>query len=102
MDTTTEHRIDDYLEVCERVKPVVKDAAIVAAVIEQIGKDSRCEMMMNGRSNGNGYSNDNGNGEQGATEKQMGFLKKLGVTVPAGCSKRDASRLIDEAQANAA
>ena len=55
---------------------------------------------MNGRSNGNRHSN--GNGDDLATEKQIGFLKKLGVTVPAGVSKREASRLIDEAQANAA
>ena len=48
---------------------------------------------MNGRSNGNG------NGDEPATEKQIGFLKDLGVKVPAGVSKRRASELIDEAQA---
>ena len=102
MDITIQQKIDGYLEVCERVKPVVKDVEIVAAVIEQVGKDRRCEMMMNGRSNGNGSGHSNGNGEESATEKQIGFMKKLGVDVPADCSKREASRLIDEAQANAA
>ena len=99
MDTTTQQRIDGYLEVCERVKPVVKDAVIVAAVIEQYGKDSRCEMMMTCRSNGNGSGRSNGNGDAPATEKQVRFLKKLGVDMPDQCSKREASRLIDEAQA---
>ena len=39
METATQQRIDGYLEVCERVNAAVKDAEIVAAVIEQIGKD---------------------------------------------------------------
>ena len=93
MDITIQQRIDGYLEVHERVKPVVKDAEIVAAVIEQIGKDARCARLVNGRANGNG------NGEQNATEKQIGFLKKLNVAMPAGCTKQEASRLIDQAQA---
>ena len=76
----------------------MKDAEIVAAVIEQIGKDTRCERLMNRRSNGNGY----GNGEQPATEKQIDFMKSLGIEVPDRCSKRAASRLIDEAQIKAA
>lgn len=95
MDTTTEERIDEYLEVYGRVKAVVKDAEVVAVVIEQVGKDSRCACLMEGRSNGNG----NGNGEQRATEKQIGFMESLGIDVPADCTKREASRLIDEAQA---
>ena len=99
MDLTIQQKIDGYLEVYDRVKPVVKDAEIVAAVIEQIGKDSRCAALMNGRSNGNGQSN--GNGDEPATEKQIGFLKRLKVVVPEGVSKQEASRLIDEAQANA-
>ena len=102
MNIETNEKITDYLEVCERVKPVVEDAAIVAAVIEQCGKDSRCAMMMNGRSIGNGNGHSGGNGDELATEKQLGFMKKLGVNVPDQCSKREASRLIDTAQANAA
>ena len=97
MDTTTQERIDEYLEVYERVKAVTKDAEVVAVVIEQVGKDSRCACLMNGRSNGNGHAN--GGVDEPATEKQLGFLKRLKVEVPAECTKREASRLIDEAQA---
>ena len=99
MDTTTQARLADYLEVYEQVNRVVKHAEVTAAIIEQVGKDARCQSLMNGRSNGNGLAN--GNGDQPASEKQIGFLKRLKVEVPAGVSKREASRLIDEAQSNA-
>ena len=39
------------------------------------------------------------NGEQPATSKQLGYLKVLGVEVPAELTKQCASELIDEAQA---
>ena len=99
MDNETQARIGKYLEAYELVNPVVKNAEVTAAIIEQIGKDTRCQWLMTSdRSSGNG----NGNGDAPATEKQIGFLKQLGVEAPAGCTKREASRLIDEAQANAA
>ena len=34
-----------------------------------------------------------------ATRRQLGYLNVLGVEVPAGLTKREASRLIDEAVA---
>jgi len=96
MDTATYARVEEYLEVYERIKQVIQSDEVGAAIIEQIGKDTRCAWLMNGRSNGNG------NGDEPATEKQLGFLKKLKVELPANLSKREASRLIDEAQAGAA
>ena len=101
MDTATNARIDDYLEVYERVNTVVKSAEITARIIEQIGKDTRCERLMTGRSNGNGNGRLNGNDDEPATEKQLGFLKRLKVEVQEGISKNEASRKIDEAQGNA-
>ena len=98
----TQARIDEYLEVYDRVNPVIKQAEVTAAVIEQIGKDRRCEWLVNGRSNGHGNGHSNSNGDEPATEKQIGFLKRLKVDVPANLSKEQASSLIDEAQANAA
>ena len=99
MDTTTNGRVEEYLEVYEQVNTVVKSAEVAAAIIEQIGKDTRCEWLMAAeRSNGNGQSN----GNEPATEKQLGFLKALKVDVSAGLSKAEASRMIDEAQGKAA
>ena len=102
METTTQARVEGYLEVYERVNTVVKSAEVTAAIIEQVGKDTRCGWLMNGRSNGNGNGHSNGNGDEPATEKQIGFLKRLKVTVPEELSKREASRLIDEAQSGTA
>ncbi|MCH7726442.1 MAG: hypothetical protein IH991_08200 [Planctomycetes bacterium] len=83
MDTATNARIDEYLEVYERVDTVVNSAEVTAAIIEQVGKDTRCKWLMNCRSNGNGNGHSNSNGDEPATEKQLGFLKSLGVDVPA-------------------
>ena len=91
-----QERIGDYLDAFRHTKDIVNDGVVVAAIIEQVGKDTRCEWMMSERSNGNG------NFEQVATEKQLGFLKRLKVDAPSGCTKQEASRLIDEAQAKAA
>ena len=102
METTINARIEQYLQVYERAYTVVKSDGVIAAIIEQVGKDTRCAQLMNGRASGNGYGHSNGSGNEPATEKQIGFLKKLKVEAPAGCTKREASRLIDEAQANAA
>ena len=101
MDTATQARIDDYLEVYERLNTVVKSAEVIASVIEQVGKDTRCGWLMNGRSNGNGNGHSNGNGDEPATDKQLAFLKRLKVEVQEGISKNEASRRIDEAQAKA-
>ena len=66
-------------------------------ILQEIGKDGRVEKMR-GVSDVTVASLDS-NGEQLATSKQLGFLKRLGVKVPPGLSKLEASRLIDEAQA---
>ena len=39
-----------------------------------------------------------GGSDQPATEKQLGFLKSLGIKVESGLTKQQASALIDEAQ----
>ncbi len=97
MDNETQANIDEYLAVYERVNPVVKNAEVTAAIIDQIGKDSRCSWMINGRSNGNDHSI--GNGDVPATEKQIEFMKRLNIEVPTDCTKQEASKLIDEAKA---
>lgn len=64
---------------------------IAIAVLGEYGKDRRTEMLQarNGNSNGS---------NQKPTEKQISYLKRLGIEVPEGISRIDASRLIDEAK----
>ena len=94
-------RVAHYLKLFEEVKAKVSDDAVAMAIVEQVGKDSRVEKMSGLRS-GNVQGRTAEVGEQPATEKQLGFLRRLNVDIPAGLSKREASRLIDEAQAVAA
>ena len=83
-----------YVELFEEVKARVGSDEVALAIVEQVGKDNRVERMQSG----NGSRNANGvrNGDQSAPEKQIGYLKKLGVEVSAGLTKKQASELIDE------
>ena len=84
-----------YVELFEDLKTRVGSDDVALAIVEQVGKDNRVERMNSLRA-----VNDSGiaNGEQPATEKQIGYLKSLGVEVSAGLTKKQASGLIDEAQ----
>ena len=79
-----------YLELFERVKAKVGSDEVALAVVEQVGKDNRVEKMYGNGTKGNGA----GNGDVPATEKQIGYLKSLGVEVLAGLTKKQASELI--------
>ena len=69
-------------------------------MLQEIGKDGRVEKMRGvstrpGSQAGVGFGSET---DQSATPKQLSFLKRLGVEIDAGLTKRDASKLIDEAQ----
>ena len=53
-------------------------------IVSEVAKDERMEQIKEDR---NGHP---------ATAKQLPFLKGLGVEIPAGLSKKEASVLIDE------
>ena len=78
----------------------VPDTAVVATVVEQVGKDLRMGQILRRENNtSNGSDSWNGSDERPATARQIGFLRRLGVKdIPAGMNKRDASRMIDGAQ----
>ncbi len=93
-------RVDFYKQLVDQLVGFVPDTAVVATVVEQVGKDMRMGQILRREGNGSNGSNGwNGSDEQSATAKQIGFLRRLGMKdIPAGLSKRDASTLIDEAQ----
>jgi len=83
-----------YIDLYVELQNKLGDEHIAMLILEQVAKDARMNAIA-ARDNSNGESN----GESHpATEKQIGFLKRLGVSVPVGLSKREASRMIDEAQ----
>ena len=110
MNTHTASNVDDYVIQFEAIKHRVDDDQVAAVILEQIAKDARTERIAatrngnganGGRSSGNGADTngtENGNGAA-ATQKQRGYLKDLGVKVPKGLTKHEASKLIEEAKA---
>ena len=83
-------KLDSYIEIYDEVKARTRDEQAAVAILQELNKDARTEKIQNGRANGNG------DGSSPATEKQIGYLKKLGVEAPTSLTKREASALIDE------
>lgn len=85
-----------YVELFENVKSRVGSDDVALAIVEQVGKDARVERMNVGNGNSHVSRADSGViGDQPATEKQLGYLKKLGVEFGEGLTKKQASNLID-------
>ncbi len=88
-------RLEEYLELFETVKARVGDGQVACEIVNQVGKDSRCAQMA-GRPSSAANTTVDGD-DSTATMKQIGYLKTLGVTIPEGVTKREASELIDQA-----
>ncbi len=100
-----EQRLHFYISMFQRLKGIVGDGQLAIAILQEVGKDGRTERMQTHESDGkpamkNGNGNGNGSGaameDMPATEKQLGFLKTLGVSAKPGLTKKEASTLIDE------
>ena len=100
-----------YIELYENVRSKVGDEHVALAVLHELGKDRRMKEIRDERAGQLGASRNNGyragqgntramNGEQSASSKQIGYLKSLGVEIPANLTKARASEMIDEAQNN--
>ena len=88
-----QNKMTEYVDLFEEIRGKVGDDQIAVALVEQVGKDSRTELLRANRA----ANSENGD-PTAATAKQIAFLKRLGVDVPAGVSKEEASELIDQAQ----
>jgi len=85
-------RLEQYVELYENLKATVGDDHVVCEVLNQIGKDRRCAIMR-----GEQPLVETENDGVSATSKQIGYLKTLGVAIPKGLTKQQASELIDQA-----
>lgn len=83
----TEDRQEGYIETFRDLTKRTGSIDAAIAIMQELAKDHRQI-----RINGNGQRNSNGP----ATEKQLSFLDKLGVSYPEGVTKQAASQLIDE------
>ena len=90
-------KIDFYVEAFERVREKTGDDKVAAIIVEQLGKDERTAVMRGDQSRSAGKQVSNGDAP--ATEKQIDFLRTLGVEdIPDGLTRRRASEMIDEAR----
>ena len=99
MNEAIQTQLDGYVEAFEAAKERVGDVEVAAAIVQEIGKTQRTEMLR-----GNRPINNEGkrviDGDAPASEKQLSFLKRLGVKASPGISKAEASQKIDDALAN--
>ena len=70
------------------IKAKVSDEASAVRILGEVAKDVRMEQMREEREVMNG---------EPATIKQLQYLKSLGVQIAPGLTKKQASRLIDNA-----
>ena len=89
MKEEMQSKLDFYLEVFQEVKQRVNNDQVATAIVQELAKDAR---MVQQRNQDAGQTDS-------ATSMQIEYLKKLGVTIPMGLSKQEASGLIDSALA---
>ena len=88
MKTNIQTKVDNYLEILNEIKAKVSDEGSAVRILSEVAKDVRMEQIREERESMNG---------EPATTKQLQYLKTLGVQVNPGLTKRQASRLIDNA-----
>ena len=84
-------KINYYVSLLEKIEQKVSSPEKAIAILQQIGKDCRMDKIQSSQ-----VSEDSAN--EPATEKQLEFLKDLGVEVEPGLTKQEASDLISEAK----
>ena len=86
MDQNIQAKLDKYLGLFEELKQKTNDERTALTLLQEVSKDRRMEEMREEREAKNGET---------ATTKQMNYMKKLGIDIPPGITKKEASRLID-------
>jgi hypothetical protein len=87
-------RLDDYVRVLEEIKKRVANEQTASIILQEIAKDVRMAQIQAERFVGRAA-----NASEPATEKQIAYLKNLGVDVPENLTKLEASAMLDRALA---
>ena len=87
MEDETQQRVNQYSRLLEEIRQQVNDIQVAIAILQEVTKDQRMSSIRQERKM---------NGDQPATEKQLAYLKNLGVDAEANMTKQEASSLIDE------
>ena len=83
-------KIEEYAFIIEKIRNRFGDDANTTVILQEIGKDIRANNIQQNKS----YSSNSP-----ATDKQLGYLKQLGVAVSEGLTKSQASKLIEDTKA---
>jgi len=96
MELDFESKLEAYSDAYSKIREQLGgDSVGAAALIEQLSKDARLQQILAERKSNGVSSVDNGD-SQSATPKQISYLKSLGVKVPNGITKKDASDMLDK------
>lgn len=87
MNQNIQAKLDKYLDLFEELKQKTGDEKTALTLLQEVSKDRRMEEIREERENKN---------SEPATARQLKFMKKLGIEVPPGITKKEASILIDE------
>ena len=88
-NTEIEDRTTYYQAMFQRIKAMVPEQEVALVFLQEIRKDMRMDRMNRERGGSAGDSP--------ATGSQIAYLEKLGVAIPENLTKKDASKLIDQA-----
>lgn len=88
-----EEKISLYTKVFGEVEDRVGEAAALV-IVDQIGKHIRIAEIH--AKQGSVGTSESGSDDVPATSKQIAFMEQLGLDVPEGISKREASEKLDE------
>jgi hypothetical protein len=87
MNQNIQAKLENYFELFQEIKQKTGDDGIALRLLQEVSKDRRMEEIREEREMKN---------SEPATTRQLKFMKKLGIEVPAGVTKKEASMLIDE------
>ena len=87
MNPNIQEKLDGYVELFQQIKSKTGDDILARVMLQEIAKDKRMAQIREEREMRNG---------EPATTRQLQFMKKLGIEIPAGVTKQQASMLIDE------
>lgn len=86
--------LDMYTKVFNQIKENVKDEQVAAVILQEVARDRRVQQNRAER-----QAEQEKLAREPATPRQLEFLRNLGMTIPAGLTKQEASLLIDEGRA---
>ena len=95
---TAEKTVEQYLTLLGKIKARTGDDRTALTILQEVSKDMRMAQVREERENGYGHGS-NQSDDAEATERQCAYLRRLGVEIPEGLTKKEASALIDEALA---